>query len=245
VLAARRVPYHHGFMALVFEDRPSDSPYIDRVWRSRSHDIDEMTSIATGHWTLVVWEQAGSLHAAVQGPESRATRAPVPKDASFLGIRFALGTTLRGLPMDQLVDGDVQLPDVTRRSLWLAASRWSIPDFENAEEFVRALVHADALVQDPLVVRVLDGAPTELSGRSVRRHFLGATGLTQQAILQIERARRAALMVKNGLPIPKVTYDLGYFDHPHLARSLRRFIGQTATELRDGRNTQLSLLYKP
>lgn len=232
-------------MTLAFEDRPSDSRYIDRVWRSRSHDIDEMTSIATGHWTLVVWEEAGSLHAAVQGPESRAARAPVPKDASFLGIRFALGTTLRGLPMDRLVDGDVQLPDVTRHSLWLAGSRWSIPDFENAEEFVRALVHADVLVQDPVVVRALDGEPTELSVRSVRRRFLGATGLTQQTILQIERARRAASMVKDGLPIPKVTYDLGYFDHPHLARSLRRFIGQTATELRDGRNTQLSLLYKP
>ena len=232
-------------MTLVFEDRPSDSRYIDRVWRSRSDDVDEMTSIATGHWTLVVWEEAGSLHAAVQGPESRATRAPVPKDASFLGIRFGLGTSLRGLPMDRLVDGDVQIPDATRRSLWLAGSRWSMPDFENAEEFVRALVRAGVLVQDPVVVRVLDGEQADLSVRSVRRHFLSATGLTQQTILQIERARRAASMIQDGLPIPEVTYDLGYFDHPHLARSLRRFIGQTATELRDGRNSPLSLLYKP
>jgi hypothetical protein len=232
-------------MTLLFEDRPSDSRYIDRVWRSWSHDVGAMTSIATSHWTLVVWEEAGSLHAAVQGPESRATRAPVPKDASFLGIRFSLGTTLREMPIDRLVDSDVQLPDVTRRSLWLAGSRWLMPDFENAEEFVQALVHAGAIVQDPVVARVLDGEPTELSIRSVRRHFIGATGLTRQTILQIERARRAASMVTDGLPIPQVTYDLGYFDHPHLARSLRRFIGQTATELRDGRNTQLSFLYKP
>jgi hypothetical protein len=232
-------------MALVFEDRPSDSRYIDRVWRSRSHDIDEMTSIATGHWTLVVWEEAGSTHAAVQGPESRATRAPVPEEASVLGIRFALGTALRRLPMDRLVDGDVQFPDVTSRGLWLAGSRWSMPDFDSAEDFVRALVRADVLVEDPVVVRVLDGQPTELSARSVRRHFLGATGLTHQAILQIERARRAASMIRDGMPVPQVTHDLGYFDHPHLARSLRRFIGHTATELRDGRGTQLSILYKP
>jgi AraC-like DNA-binding protein len=232
-------------MALVFEDRPSDSPYVDRVWRSQSHDIDDMTSIATGHWTLVVWQEASSVLAGVQGPESRATRAPVPQDATFLGIRFALGTTVCGLPMDRLVDGDIQLPDVTRRSLWLAGSRWSRPDFDNAEEFVRDLVRADVVVRDPVVSRVLVGQPTELSVRSVRRHFLGATGLTQQTILQIERARRAASMIRDGLPIPTVAHDLGYFDHPHLARSLRQFIGHTATELRDRHNTQLSLLYKP
>jgi hypothetical protein len=232
-------------MTVEFEDRPSDSTYIDRVWRSRSDDIDEMTSIATGHWTLVVWEEAGCVHAAVQGPETRATRAPVPKDASFLGVRFSLGTTLRGLPMERLVDGDVQLPDVTRRALWLAGSRWSMLVFDSADEFVRALVRADVLVHDPVVARVLDGQPTELSVRAVRRHFIDATGLTQKTILQIERARRAASMITDGLPIPKVIHDLGYFDHPHLAHSLRRFIGQTATELRDGHHTQLSLLYKP
>ena len=232
-------------MTLEFEDRPSDSKYVDRVWCSRSDDIGDMTSIATGHWTLVVWEETGSVHAAVQGPESRATRAPVPRDTSFLGIRFALGTTLRGLPMERLVDGDVQFPDVTGRSLWLAGSRWSMPTFDSADEFVRALVRADVLVQDPVVARVLDGHPADLSVRTVRRRFLGATGLTQQTILQIERARRAASMIKDGLPIAKVTYELGYFDHPHLARSLRRFIGQSATELRAGGQTQLSLLYKP
>lgn len=232
-------------MPLVFEDRPSESPHIDRVWRSRSYDIDEMTSIATGHWTLAVWEEAGSVLAGVQGPASHATRAPVPQEATFFGIRFALGTTLRGLPMGRLVDGDVPLPDVTRRSLWLAGSRWSMPDFDNAEGFVRALVRAGVVVRDPVVARVLDGQPTDLSVRTVRRHFLDATGLPPHTILQIERARRAASMIGDGVPIPAVTHELGYFDHPHLARSLRRFIGHTATELRDRRHVQLSLLYKP
>jgi len=232
-------------MGLVFEDRASDSAHIERVWRSRSEGVDEMTSIATGHWTLVVWEEGGSLLAGVQGPESHATRAPVPAGATFFGIRFALGTTLRRLPMERLVDGAVELPDVTERSLWLAGSRWPRPDFDNAEAFVRALVRADVVVRDPVVARVLDGQPVERTARSVRRRFLGATGLTRQTILQIERARRAASMIGDGLPIPTVTHDLGYVDHPHLARSLRRFIGHTATDLRDRRTTQLSLLYKP
>ncbi len=229
---------------LVFEDRASGVALVDRVWRSRSDDIDEMTSIATGHWTLVVWEERGTVQAAVQGPERRATRAPVPPDATFLGIRFALGTTLRGLPMGRLVDGGIELPDVTRRTLWLAGSRWPRPDFDDAEAFVTALARAGVVERDPVVAKALAGEPAGLSVRGRRRRFLAATGLPQQTIMQIERARRAAQLIGEGVPIPTVTHDLGYFDHPHLARSLRRFVGHTATDLRE-QAPPLSLLYKP
>jgi hypothetical protein len=42
-----------------------------------------------------------------------------------------------------------------------------------------------------------------------------------------------------------VAYRLGYFDQPHLARSLARYIGRTATQLRDRDPAEpLSLLYK-
>jgi hypothetical protein len=40
-------------------------------------------------------------------------------------------------------------------------------------------------------------------------------------------------------------YQLGYFDQPHLARSLTRYIGRTATQLRaEDPPEPLSLLYK-
>lgn len=231
-------------MSLSFEDRPSGSPLVERVWRSRSDDIGEMTSIASGHWTLVVWAEGGSAFAAVQGPESRASPAPVPPDATFFGIRFSLGTTLRGLALDRLVDGDIELPDVTRRTLWLGGSRWPRPDFDDAESFVDALAEAGVVARDPVVAGVLDGQRADLSVRTLRRRFLAATGLPHQTLVQIERARRAATLLGDGVPIPEVTHELGYFDHPHLARSLRRFVGHSATELRE-RRTQLSVLYKP
>ena len=232
-------------MGLTFEDRPSDSAYVDRVWRSRSEGLDRMTSIATGHWTLVVWEEAGRVRAALQGPETRASSAPVPEDTTFLGIRFALGTTMPWIPVQRLVDGHVELPDVSRRSLWLAGSSWSLPTYDNAEGFVRRLARADALVRDPVVAGVLDGGSVSLTVRSVRRHFLSATGLTAGTIRQIERARQAALLLEDGRSTDEVVHGLGYFDQPHLARSLRRFIGQTATQLRGRSPDQLSLLYKP
>ena len=39
----------------------------------------------------------------------------------------------------------------------------------------------------------------------------------------------------------EVVSALGYFDEPHLARSLRRYIGRTATQLRDGTGGALGL----
>jgi hypothetical protein len=41
-------------MFLRFADRPSDSPYIERVWRGRSDGGGPFVSVAAGHLELVV-----------------------------------------------------------------------------------------------------------------------------------------------------------------------------------------------
>lgn len=62
---------------------------------------------------------------------------------------------------------------------------------------------------------------------------------------QFERARYAVLLLKGGVPIPWAAQQAGYFDQPHLTRSLRRFVGQTPAQLLDvERSAQLSFLYK-
>jgi hypothetical protein len=71
-------------MGLEIESRPSDSPYVERVWRSRSTGVERMTSVATAHWDLVVWEQRGQVRVGVQGPDARANPAPVPEEPAFL-----------------------------------------------------------------------------------------------------------------------------------------------------------------
>jgi hypothetical protein len=204
-----------------------------------------MTSIAAAHWDLVFWQHRGQVKVAVQGPESRASPAPVPDDATFFGIVFSLGTSLSQLPVGRLVDGSAELPGATRRSFWLDGSAWRLPDYDNAEGFVRRLVRQDVLVRDPVVAAALRGAPADVSVRTVQRRFLAATGLTRGAIRQIGRARQAAVLIQEGLPVHQVVYQLGYFDQPHLARSLTRYIGRTATQLRaEDPAEPLSLLYK-
>jgi methylphosphotriester-DNA--protein-cysteine methyltransferase len=71
----------------------------------------------------------------------------------------------------------------------------------------------------------------EMSPRTVRYRFLRATGLTQNHIRQFERAQRAEVLLKQGTPILDVVHRLGYFDQPHLTRSLKQFIGYTPAQI--------------
>ncbi|WP_405021095.1 helix-turn-helix domain-containing protein [Kitasatospora sp. NBC_00070] len=232
-------------MGLVIESRPSELAHVERVWRSRSEDAGRMMSVATSHWELVFWERHGLTQAAVLGPEAKASWAPVPGDAAFFGISFALGTSMPHIPVSRLVGGNASIPDVTRRSLWLKGSAWHVPDYDNAEAFVLRMVREGIVDLDPVVPAVLGGAGPEVSDRTLQRRFVAATGLTQGAVRQIGRARQAAVLIREGEPALEVGHRLGYFDQPHLARSLKRYVGRTATQL-SSRDTAepLSLLYK-
>jgi hypothetical protein len=231
-------------MGLEIESRPSDSPYIMRVWRSRSFAVSRMMSVATASWDLVFWEHYGRAYAAVHGPEPAASEAMVPEDATFFGISFALGMSMPHLPANRLVNESIEIPDTTQRSFWLKGSTWRRPGYDDAEAFVRRMVREEVLVADPVVAAVLRGEPPGVSERTVQRRFVAATGLPQSAIRQIDRARRAAVLIQEGVAAPDVVHRLGYFDQPHLARSLTRYVGRTATRLGAPEPVQpLSLLY--
>lgn len=200
-----------------------------------------MTSVAGVRWGLVFWEQDGQCYAAVTGPETRTSTAPVPEGAVFTGIDFAVGTSLRALPTAQLVDGGVELPDTTRRTFRLDGGRWEIPVADDAEALVERLVKAQIVVRDPLVAEVLQGRDPAVSGRTVERRFRAATGLTRGSIRQIERARTAAELLAAGSTAADVVVKLDYFDEPHLARALRAYVGRTVGQLREGAGGAIAL----
>jgi AraC-like DNA-binding protein len=150
------------------------------------------------------------------------------------------------LPPGELVDGSVSLPGASSRSFWLNGSAWEYPDFENVDTFVERLVYQGLLFHEPAVRAVLqDTPPRRVSIRSLQRYFRQVTGLTQASLRQIERARYAVLLLQQGTPILEAVHLAGYFDQPHLTRSLAHYIGQTPAQiLRDEKRKQLSFLYK-
>ncbi|MBE1588855.1 helix-turn-helix domain-containing protein [Nonomuraea angiospora] len=228
-------------MTLRFEMRASDSPWVDTVWSCTSGHVAEMTSVAAVCWGLVFWRRDGRAYASITGPETRAGTAPVPEGASFVGIEFAVGTSLRSVPARALVDGGVELPEARRGTFLLDGVRWESPGFDDAEALVDRLVRSGAVVRDPLVAEVRRGHRPAISGRTVERRFREATGLTQGAVRQIERARRASVLLAGGVLAAEVVSRLGYFDEPHLARALRRYVGRTARQLREGAGGAIAL----
>ena len=228
-------------MGLVFDTRRSESSWISTVWTCESDDVATMTSVASETWGLVFWHGDGVPQAAIVGPETRTTVAPVPRDARFVGIQFAVGTSLRCADTRTLVDAGVELPDTWSRSFWLDGRRWRTPEADDAEVFVERLVRHGVLVRDPVVTGVLQGERSPLSPRTLERRFRAATGLTRGAVVQIERVRTAAGRLASGASVGEVVTELGYYDEPHLARMLRRYVGRTAQQLRDGAGGALAL----
>ncbi len=231
-------------MFIVFEDRPSDSAFVERIFRCRSERQGVFLSMAASRWSMVVTKAQGHLTFTLRGPETHATRAECPPEGEWFGILFTPGTFMPGFLPGTLMDRkDLTLPDAGRRRFWLEGSAWEYPNFENAETFVDRLVQAELIVHDPLVHDALLGHKEGVSLRSAQRHVLKATGLTQGSIRQIERARFAVNLLKEGIPVLEAVHAAGYFDQAHLTRSLKRLIGQTPAQVR-GENQQLSFLYK-
>jgi AraC-like DNA-binding protein len=232
-------------MIFTFDERPSDSPFVERIWRARSERAGAFTSLAAGHWEMVVMRDNGKMTLTVRGPETKATPAYCSVQAEWFGIIFKFGSFMPHLPTGDLVDGAVDLPEAASKSFWLHGCAWQFPDYDNADTFVARLVREDLLVHDPIVEAVLRSEPQALSPRSIQRRFLRATGLTQGSIRQIERARYATTLLQQGVSIPDTVAQAGYADQPHLTRSLRHFIGKTPAEIiRKTSPEQLSLLFR-
>jgi hypothetical protein len=231
-------------MMLFFEDRLSDSPFVERIWRSHSDRAGVFLSIAACHFEMAVTRHRGKTFLTLRGPETKVTTADCPAEGEWLGIRFKLGTFMPQLTPGCLLDRrDVTLPDATRQSFWLNGSAWEYPNFENAETFVKRLVQKGIITRDPAVDAVVRGQGQALTLRSAQRHFLRATGVTRCTVRQIERARHATNLLKQGVSILDTVHEAGYFDQAHLTRSLKYRIGQTPIEIIRG-TQQLSFLYK-
>jgi AraC-like DNA-binding protein len=231
-------------MSFVLESRVSASPYVQEIWRARSERAGAFISMAASHWELVVTRPEGATPTlTVRGPETVATPLAYPEGNEWCGIRFRLGTFMPNVPPSQLVDRAFALPQATVTSFWLDRSAWELPGPDNADVFVDRLAGAGLLVHDPIASAVVQGGVEGLSTRAAERRVSRATGLTRGAIRQIRRAETAVELLSGGVPAWDAARQAGYADQPHLTRSLKRFVGQTPSQVAAPGN-ELSLSFK-
>lgn len=212
--------------------RRSDSPFVDTVWQTESQVAGSFTSAAGLNGELVVMRHHGRTLVTLRGPETKTSIAEFPADAEWFGISFRLGVFFPDFPPAVLRDRhEIDLPNGLGDSFHIKGESLDVPDFENADGFVSHLIREGLLVHDPLVDDVLEGRPIDLSQRAVQQRFARATGISHRTMRQIQRARHAVQLLEDGNSILDTVVLAGYYDQPHLTRSLKHFCGQTPLEI--------------
>lgn len=219
-------------MEFLSEMRPSDVPWVDLIWQMQSLEAGTFVSQAQARWEMVVTRMHGQPTLTLRGPETHASPADCPPDGEFLGIAFKIGTFMPHFPTGQRLNRqDITLGTAGKKAFWLRGAVWELPTFDNADVFVERLIREGVLAFEPLVAQTLAGQSSGVSLRSVQRRFLSATGLPHKTVYQIQRAHTAKRMLLDGCSTLDTAFELGYSDQPHLTRSLRRFLGQTPTQI--------------
>jgi AraC-like DNA-binding protein len=224
------MPFH-------YEERASDSPFLERITRGWTEGSGSVIRPAESHWHMVLVNYQGKSQLIVTGALPTAGVVSYIEGAEILWMKFKLGAFLPDLPARMLLNREMPLPEAACQSFWLGGSTWQFPTYENVETFIHRLARAEALARDPVVSVVLQDQPQEVASRTVRHRFLRATGLSHSHIRQVERAQRAAALLAQGASIPDTMFAAGYFDQPHLTRALKRWVGHTPAQIAHGRES--------
>jgi hypothetical protein len=56
-------------MIFAFDERPSDAPFVEKIWRIQREYSDSFLSVATSHWDMVVTKYNGQTTLTVPGIE--------------------------------------------------------------------------------------------------------------------------------------------------------------------------------
>lgn len=223
-------------MSIIFEERASDSLLVETIMQGRTECAGVTIRPAEMHWHMVLVKYRGHTQILVVGPWTTSGAIAYPQGAELLWIKLKLGAFMPHLPMVDFLDTETPLPAAASHSFWLRGSAWQFPTYENADTFVDRLVRSDILTRDPLVNAVLEDQEQETPSRTIRHRFRRSTGLTQSHIRQVQRAQHAERLLLQGVSILDTVDEAGYFDQPHLTRSLKQFTGYTPAQILQMRN---------
>src|SRR5260370_40408630 len=93
-------------MIIVDEERASDSPFVERVWRSHSEGGNPFLSIAVNHCEFVVSRLQGTFTMILRGPETKATPiGNAPAEGEWVGVLLQLCTYLTHMSSRLLMYG--------------------------------------------------------------------------------------------------------------------------------------------
>lgn len=211
-----------------------------RVWAAECDSHTDFSSLASVHPGIGIARMGGITTVHLRGPAAKASTLSCPRDSEYFGADFRLGAYLPMFPPARLADlRDAVLPMLPDGRILLDGRAWEMPTPQNLDVFIERLERAGLLIFDPLIEELIEesrhgGAARAVPERTAQSRFVRAVGLSRRKLQKIERARHAARLLRAGTPIADVVALAGYYDQPHLTRSLGQLVGHTPAELTRG-----------
>jgi AraC-like DNA-binding protein len=213
------------------EKRKSSSPHIQFIWRSYAESSGSFNDIAHDFWVIVFRTLNERTEVILTGPVTKSQTISYKEGQASWGIVFKAHVFVFDLPKKKMLNARTTLEMTKTNSFLLGKHEIEIPLYEKAEEFVEALISRNILNANLAIAEALKGEELPMSKRTLQRQFLDTTGITKNKSEQIAKARKAFMLLQEGMRIADVTYDLGYADQAHLTRSLKLLSGQTPGQI--------------
>lgn len=183
----------------LYEERGSESPFIECTYRARAVNDERYLVPATEHWDI--WfgrEPDGETIAGLSGPSLGHRWVASVVGQYGWGVQLRAHMVVLGVSKRLLLGGEAKLPVVGGR-IELSEQWVTVPDFDELDTFVDDLVARGILRSDDDVRRALSGDESGYSERQWQRRARETTGMTRKQIAQITRARQAFELLQQGL----------------------------------------------
>jgi hypothetical protein len=204
---------------------------LEVVW-NKTTDAASYWVPADGCWDIIFARRQDDVRVFIAGPMTRAKVVQHAESTELFGIRFKPSVFMPQLPPSMTINRTVDLSTGSgHSSLWLEGVRYEMPTNETAELFIDKLRKNGVLSRDAVVEQILEDQTVDVSSRSIQRHFVRTSGLTRQFIEQTKRVQFAAQLLESGTPASDVAARAGYADQAHMARSFKRLLGYTPSQL--------------
>ncbi|HEX8763331.1 MAG TPA: helix-turn-helix domain-containing protein [Candidatus Saccharimonadales bacterium] len=201
------------------------------VTQTRANVSGEDLVVPDGQWDIMAYTLHGNTQMLLfdqplQGP----VKVPVVAGQQQLIISFHAGSYIAKVPRSKR--GVHFLLVQNNQTFQLADRTFPIPTFDTVEDFTKALIESNILVQDRVVTQAAHSQKPNASTRTVQRQFRHVTGMTPHYYAQAVRARQAFFLLQRGEPAITVAHELGYTDQFHMTHALKRFVGKTPREIK-------------
>ena len=219
-----------GILYIMYEERLSESPFIQFLWRAAPSTDGVYPHMATEYWSFFFSSSDGKSSVYLSGPASVPRSLAYTAGGEYWGIVLKAHVFMPSLAKKDILNLNLALPMKDLRSFMFDHELLDVPTYETAEDFIAQLAEGRHIVANHVVAKALNGA-SWMAPRTAQRHVADTTGLTRKRMASIRRAQEAFSLLQKGKTIPEVIVAVGYVDQSHLTKSLKLLAGQTPAQI--------------